>query len=99
MARGRPLLKSPVQAKAEDQQLNYLPPKDAEYVRDWAALATGQKVYIVQENGEELSGRVDAVTEDGTVLWVHLAGGAGRRLFTRSERGHVWRVPANAERP
>ena len=99
MARGRPLLKSPVQAKAEDQQLNFLPPKDAEYVRDWTMLAAGEEVYIVQENAGELSGRVDAVTEDGTILWVHLAGGAGRRLFTRSEGGHVWRVPAEAEKP
>ena len=91
MARGRPLLKSPVQAKAEDQQLNHLPPKDAEYVRDWAALATGQKVYTVQENGEELSGRVDAVTEDGTVLWVHLAGGRAEIIYPLGTRPRLAR--------
>ena len=93
MARGRPLMKSPAQAISEDQQLSFLPPHDAEYVRDWTMLAAGEKVYIVQENGWALAGRVDAVTEDGTILWVHLEGGAGRRLFTRSESGCVWRVP------
>lgn len=97
MARGRPLLKSPVQAKAEDQQLNFLPPNYAEYVRDWTILAAGEEVSIVQESGAELSGRVDAVTADGAILWVHLAGGAGRRLFTRSESAYVWRVPAGAD--
>lgn len=73
--------------------MTFLAPRDAEYVRDWASLTAGENVCVVPENGAELSGQVDAVTEDGTILWVHLAAGAGRRLFARSEGGVLWRLP------
>lgn len=94
MPRGRPLLRTYGQSKAVDHQLKFLPPKDAEYVQDWTTLAEDDVIHVVAENGLELSGRVDAVTEDGAILWLHLAAGAGRRLFTHSEGGLVWRIPA-----
>jgi hypothetical protein len=96
MVRGRPLLKSLVQLKMEDHVAS-LAPRDAGYIRDWASLTEGEQVCVAQENGSEFYGRVDAVTEDGSVLWVHLAGGAGRRLFARSEGDFLWRVSRDVD--
>lgn len=81
----------------QKQQARSLPPIGAECVRDWATLRTEENVYILPENGHELSGRVDAVTEDGAVLWLHLAAGEGRKLFLRSEGFVVWRIPVNRD--
>jgi hypothetical protein len=72
-----------------------MPPKDAEYVRDWTTLTPGEEVYIVEDDGLESCGRVDAVTGDGSILWLYMNDGAGRRLFMRSDGGLVWLVPAN----
>lgn len=90
MARGKPLLRSP--RKVAGYPLNYFPPKNAEYVRDWTSLEPGEKVSFVDRDGHELQGHVDAVTEDGTILWLHIDAGAGRRLVSRLDGGLVWRV-------
>lgn len=81
-----------------DHKPKFLPPTDAEYVGDWATLALGDDVCILPEDGPEVSGRVDAVTEEGTILWLHLAAGEGRKLFLRSEGLVVWKVPASREK-
>lgn len=94
MARGRSLLLTA--RKVAFHHLNSVPPQGAEYVRDWTGLVPGQKVFVLAEGARELCGKVDAVTGDGAVLWVHLDGGAGRRLFTRTDGGRVWRVPDDA---
>jgi len=90
MARGRPLLRSP--RTAEVRHLKFLPPSDAVYIRDWTRLTSGEKVAIVQDDEPEISGFVDAVTEDGLILWLHLDAGAGRKLFTRTTGALVWRL-------
>ncbi len=95
MARGRPLLPFRARPKAENR-LKLLPPDGAEYVRDWTALAPGDKVYIVENDASELCGRVDAVTEDGAILWLYMDAAAGRRLFMRGDGGVVWRVRVDA---
>lgn len=97
MARGRPLLRHE-QPKAEHPSPTPMPPNDAEYVRDWAQLAVGEKVHIRQEKKTELTGHVDAVTDDGEILWVQLLAGAGRKLFIRSEGSQVWRVMVDVDR-
>lgn len=51
----------------------------------WKALPLGQSVSIVH-NGRELgTGRVDGATPDGAVVWIHLDGVEGRRLFHRGD--------------
>lgn len=55
-------------------------------------LAPGEWVLLVDNDSAELSGRVDAVTEDGLSLWLHPKNGAGRRLFTRTDAALTWRV-------
>jgi hypothetical protein len=61
----------------------FLPSRNADYIRDWTMLSSAELVLLVENDGPELSGRVDAVTENGLILWLHLNDGAGRRLFTR----------------
>ena len=80
----------------EDHQHKFLPPNKAQYIRDWIVLAPGDRVFIAKKDAPELSGHVDAVTEDGAILWLQFDAGAGRKLFTRSEGGLMWRVPGNA---
>lgn len=93
MARGRPLLHA--HRKTESRHRTYLPPNIADYIRDWAMLEPGEHVFLVEDNRPELSGRIDAVTEDGLNLWLQLDEGAGRRLFTRMDAVFVWRVPVS----
>ena len=71
--------------------------QDAVYVWDWATLALGDDLCILPEDGPQLAGRVDPVTEECTILWLHLAAGEGRKLFLRSEGLVVWNVPASRE--
>lgn len=94
MARGRPLLRP--RRKTEVHHLNFMPPNDADYIRDWTVLAPGDSVLIVDNDALNLAGRVDVVTEDGSILWLHLKEGAGRRLFTRTDGARVWRVPGTS---
>lgn len=91
MARGRPLLRRG-QPRVEHKQPTPMPAGDAEHVRNWALLAVDEKVRIRPEDGTELIGHVDAVTDDGEILWVQLVAGAGRKLFVFSDGGRVWRA-------
>lgn len=90
MARGRPLLKTSHQPVG---LLKCLPP-NAEYIQDWTMLISGDMVLVLREGKRESSGQVDARNDDGFVLWLHVAGGAGRRRFSRKDGSMVWRVPA-----
>lgn len=88
MARGRPL--GGARRKPEEKS-RYMPPSDADYIGNWTSLARGEKV-VIADNTAELRGQVDAVTEDGLILWLHLEDGAGRRLLTRTDGVQVWRL-------
>lgn len=90
MAPGRPLLRAPSITGA--RRLYFLRPNNADYIRDWTALVAEEGVVIFENDVSELSGRVDAVTDDGSVLWFQLEAGAGRRLFAREDGALVWRV-------
>lgn len=94
MARGRPLLRA--SSKTGNRPMNYLPSNDADYVRDWTRLVSGDCVVIVENDAAELFGRVDAATDDGLILWVHLEAGAGRRLFLRADGTLLWRLPGKS---
>jgi hypothetical protein len=93
MAKGRPLLRA--HHKTDGPRTTSLPPNNPDYIQDWTTLAPGEWVFIVDNDAPELSGRVDTVTDDGQILWLHLEAGAGRRLFTRTEGVLSWRVPEN----
>ncbi len=88
MARGRPL-GGPRRKLGEGSR--FRPPSDAFYIGDWTSLAPGEKV-VITDTTAELRGQVDAVAENGLILWLHLEDGAGRRLFTRTDGVQVWRL-------
>jgi hypothetical protein len=52
-------------------------------INDWTAL-TGANVEIPQQRNYFCAGSVDAVTEDGKILWV-TAPSQNRRLFEKAE--------------
>lgn len=57
-------------------------------INDWLTL-DGAKVEIRQHETVVAAGVVDAVTEDGGILWLH-SPAVGRRLFEKAEFFQVW---------
>jgi hypothetical protein len=54
-------------------------------VADWTALIPGDFVTVLESYTVPHSGWIDAVTEDGTIIWLVLAFGRGRRMFFRRD--------------
>jgi hypothetical protein len=59
-------------------------------VNDWCTL-DGANVEIRYQGSIVCSGIVDAVTEDGSILWVHSAV-EGRRLFEKADSYQAWAI-------
>ena len=57
---------------------------------DWGALKHGDQ--LLKSCGGKLinSGRVDAVTSDGTILWILPNGAATRKMHHRSDLEEFW---------
>lgn len=51
-------------------------PKGAELVHDWADLVPDEQVFQSGHEAGSSLGSVDAVSEDGAILWLHLENGA-----------------------
>jgi hypothetical protein len=56
---------------------------------DWREVAPGHDVSLYKKGQGPFHGRVDDVTPDGAILWVHLAEGRGRRMFAQEEGCHL----------
>lgn len=54
-------------------------------VEDWSALIPGDFVTVLESFTVPHSGWIDDVTEDGTIIWLVLAAGRGRRMFFRHD--------------
>lgn len=63
-------------------------------VDDWCTLS-GVNVEIRQQGSVVSSGTVEAVTEDGKILWLH-SPVEGRRLFEKAEFYQAWAVEERA---
>jgi hypothetical protein len=59
-------------------------------VTDWTLLV-GSSIEIRQQGHSVCRGYVDAVTEDGSILWLQPAA-ENRRLFERAESYEAWAV-------
>lgn len=59
-------------------------------INDWSTLP-GANVEIRQQGNTVCSGTVDAVTEDGNILWIFCPVD-GRRLFDKSDFYQAWAV-------
>jgi hypothetical protein len=57
-------------------------------VDDWTALV-GMDIDVRRQGGTVCSGIVDAVTPDGSILWICPAGGT-RRLFEKADWFQAW---------
>lgn len=57
-------------------------------ITDWTLL-TGASIEIRQQGSPVCSGYVDAVTNDGTILWLRPPA-EDRRLFEKAEFYEVW---------
>jgi hypothetical protein len=64
-------------------------------VKHWGELIPGDNVLVTGPHPQQrYTGTVDAALEDGSVVWLILAEGAGRRLFLESD-GHQITVDPN----
>ena len=63
---------------------------DLRRISDWTLLA-GASVEIRQQGAHVCSGYVDAVTDDGGILWLY-GPGQNRRLFEKAEFYEAWAV-------
>lgn len=54
-------------------------------IQDWLAPQCGQPVKLRHQRREPVSGVLDMRTDDGSVIWVHLNDGGGRRLIHRDD--------------
>lgn len=61
---------------------------DLRRITDWTQL-TGASIEIRQQGSPICSGHVDAVTDDGTILWLRPIG-QNRRLFEKAESYEAW---------
>ncbi|WP_120519826.1 hypothetical protein [Arthrobacter celericrescens] len=61
---------------------------DRRRITDWTTLL-GAQVEIRQQGDAVCSGHVDAVTDDGSILWLQIPG-LGRKLYEKSEFYEAW---------
>ncbi|WP_211236608.1 hypothetical protein [Arthrobacter castelli] len=54
-------------------------------LQDWQAPQCGQPVRLRHQRQEPVSGVIDMRTDDGSVIWVQLNDGGGRRLIHRDD--------------
>ncbi len=61
---------------------------DLRRITDWTLL-TGASIEIRQHGSAVCSGNVDAVTDDGTILWLQ-SPAQNRRLYEKAEFYEAW---------
>ncbi len=71
----------------------WVPPGPEAPVGSWTELRPGDRIIITSPWTPRWDGEVDLVTNDGSILWVHLEAGRGRILVQQSDGHQVWRMP------
>lgn len=67
-----------------------------EPVPNWSKLSRADEVEIHGHGKAIMSGRIDMLALDGSVLWLQQNEGKGRALFLHSDGVRVYRRPANS---
>lgn len=57
---------------------------------EWDQLEEGDCVIVQRDGGPLVKGKVDVVTDDGSIFWVLLDGGLGRISIYADEGTRVW---------
>ncbi|MCU1568165.1 MAG: hypothetical protein JWQ56_3102 [Pseudarthrobacter sp.] len=57
---------------------------------DWSVLKPGDRIIICSGDHPTVTGQVDALTSDGSLLWVLPDGGQLRKIYYRSDDQEVW---------
>ncbi|WP_142060343.1 hypothetical protein [Pseudarthrobacter sp. B4EP4b] len=57
---------------------------------DWSVLKTGDSNIIRSGDHPTVTGQVDALTSDGSLLWVLPDGGQPRKIYYRSDDPELW---------
>lgn len=66
-------------------------------VPDWTRLSQGDLV-VLENSSELVGGRVDDISLDASVLWLHLEQGRGRRLFLQADGYTAFRAERTSPR-
>ncbi|MFC9353263.1 hypothetical protein [Arthrobacter sp. NPDC057013] len=61
-------------------------------MRNWRYLWRRELIELRRGNTFLATGTVDDVTEDGSIIWIHLTGGRGRVLIHQLDGIDVWRT-------
>jgi hypothetical protein len=64
---------------------------------DWTKLQHGDVVWIRRKDSTTSTGRVDAITPDGSVLWVRPGGASTRKMHHRSDGEQMWSLRQTAD--
>jgi len=56
-----------------------------QHILKWRNLSEAARVTLTTKHEGKITGVVDQVTPDGSVIWVFVVGGLGRRMFHESE--------------
>ena len=65
-------------------------------VANWSKLSRADYVQIHQHGEVIATGRIDMLAADGSVLWLHLAGGNERAIFLQSDGLRIYRSHRSA---
>lgn len=60
------------------------------FVADWALLEPGDIVWVRRGDGPANEGTLDALMEDGSVLWICPGRASTRRMIHRSDGEEIW---------
>ena len=65
-------------------------------IANWSKLSRADYVQIHQHGEVIATGRIDMLAADGSVLWLHLAGGNERAIFLQSDGLRIYRSHRSA---
>ena len=63
-------------------------------IKEWKSLGRGESVELREGHNVACEGWVDDLTEDGTIIWIHLSNGMGRKMIHLDDDVEIWSMDA-----
>lgn len=84
----------PQRAKANESDENGTGniPGGFQRAMDWKTIRSGDRV-IIRKGKTILTGQVDALTFDGSVMWLLSDAGHGRKMYHSVDDNEIWSAP------